>query len=74
MKVHDEENSSSIITDTELSLCRKRTRRLILLFADETSDTSIEVTERPKRKCRRIVYSSESKDEGQNICNELLNL
>lgn len=33
----------------------------------------IEVTGRPKQKCRRIIYSSESEDEAQNICNEVLN-
>ena len=73
MKVHDRDSSSSISTDIELPLCRKRTRRFILSSADETSDTSIEVTGCPKQKCRRIVYSSESEHEAQNISNELLN-
>lgn len=73
MKVHNEDSFSSIITNTEFPLCRKHTRKLILSFADETNDTSIEVTGRPKRKCPRIIYSSESEDEAQNICNEVLN-
>lgn len=71
MEVHDGDSSSSISTEIELPFSTKHSRRFILSSSDETSDASIKVTTRPRQKNRRIVYSSESENEAQNITNKL---
>lgn len=71
METQDLYSSSFSSSDTEHPSTIKSSRRFILSSSDESSDTSIEVIARRRPKCRRIVYSSDSECEAENIPNNL---